>query len=55
MQLPQLVLAPPLRSRKAGNATIPIVFTAVGDPVGAVPRLARPGGNGTDFSMLATE
>jgi putative ABC transport system substrate-binding protein len=43
----------------ARNATknIPIVFTAVGDPVGAgvVPSLARPGGNATGFSGLATE
>ena len=41
------------------NATksIPIVFTAVGDPVGArvVPNLAQPGGNITGISLLATE
>jgi putative ABC transport system substrate-binding protein len=37
--------------------TIPIVFTGVGDPVGAgvVPNLARPGGNITGISLLATE
>jgi ABC-type uncharacterized transport system substrate-binding protein len=37
--------------------TIPIVFTGVGDPVGAgvVPNLAQPGGNITGISLLATE
>ena len=37
--------------------TIPIIFTGVGDPVGAgvVPNLARPGGNITGISLLATE
>jgi putative ABC transport system substrate-binding protein len=37
--------------------TIPIVFTGVGDPIGArvVPNLAQPGGNITGISLLATE
>jgi putative tryptophan/tyrosine transport system substrate-binding protein len=37
--------------------TIPIIFTGVGDPVGAgvVPNLAKPGGNITGISLLATE
>jgi ABC-type uncharacterized transport system substrate-binding protein len=45
-----------LAARNAAT-TIPIVFTGVGDPVGAgvVPDLARPGGNTTGVSLLATE
>jgi putative tryptophan/tyrosine transport system substrate-binding protein len=43
----------------ARNATktIPIIFLNVGDPVGAgvVSSLARPGGNATGISLLATE
>jgi len=39
------------------TTTIPIVFSAVGDPVGTglVSNLARPGGNVTGLSVLATE
>jgi putative ABC transport system substrate-binding protein len=39
------------------TTTIPIVFSAVGDPVGTglVSNLARPGGNLTGVSLLATE
>jgi putative ABC transport system substrate-binding protein len=45
-----------IAARKATNS-IPIVFLFVGDPVGAgvVPSLARPGGNATGISLLATE
>ena len=42
---------------KAATETVPIVFTLVGDPVGAaiVGQLARPGGNVTGVSSLQTE
>jgi putative ABC transport system substrate-binding protein len=45
-----------IAARRA-TSTIPIVFTGVGDPVGAgvVPSLAHPGGNATGLSTLATE
>jgi putative tryptophan/tyrosine transport system substrate-binding protein len=42
---------------KNATSTIPIVFTDVGDPVGAglVASLARPGGNLTGFSNMSIE
>ena len=45
-----------LAARKV-TTTIPIVFTGVGDPVGAgvVPSLSHPDGNATGLSLLATE
>src|SRR5215472_2718335 len=42
---------------KHATSTIPIFFTAVGDPIaaGLVESLARPGGNVTGFSVLVVE
>jgi putative ABC transport system substrate-binding protein len=48
---------PAVLAAKNVTKTIPIVFSGVGDPVGAgvVPSLSHPGGNVTGVSTLATE
>src|SRR5262245_16643941 len=51
------VSTPAARAVLESTKTIPVVFLAAGDPVGAglVPSLARPGGNATGLSLLTTE
>jgi ABC-type uncharacterized transport system substrate-binding protein len=48
---------PPTVAAKEATSVIPIVFAAVGDPVGAgvVKSLARPGGNATGLSLQTTD
>ena len=48
---------PAIRALKEATATIPIVFTAIGDAIaaGAVTNMARPGGNATGLSFLNVE
>ena len=52
-----VVSTAPALAAKSATTTIPIVMANAGDPVaaGLVARLARPGGNVTGFSNLATE
>src|SRR6202030_887872 len=48
---------PPTAAAEEATSTIPIVFAAVGDPVGTgmVASLARPGGNVTGMSLQQTD
>ncbi len=48
---------PPAKILKSATRSIPIVMAIVGDPVaaGLVDSIARPGGNATGFSIVATD
>jgi ABC-type uncharacterized transport system substrate-binding protein len=48
---------PAAKALKSATGTIPIIIAIIGDPVtaGLVDSLARPGGNVTGFSIVATE
>jgi len=46
---------PAARAAKEATSTIPIVMAAVGEALGVVERLARPGGNVTGLSAFTTE
>jgi len=48
---------PAAQAAKRGTRTVPIVFTALGDPVGTgiVESLAKPGGNVTGMSIMAPD
>jgi putative tryptophan/tyrosine transport system substrate-binding protein len=48
---------PSARAAKQADSRIPVVFTAVSDPVaaGLIDSLARPGGHVTGFSIMGTE
>ena len=52
-----IALGPAVWAAKRATTTIPIVIAFSGDPVGdqVVPNLARPGGNITGFSYMATD
>jgi len=59
-QKPDVIVAPSTPSARAAQqatSSIPIIFNGVADPVGAglVASLARPGGNATGLSIMATE
>ena len=46
---------PAARAAKEATSTIPIVMAAVGEALGVVESLARPGGNVTGLSAFTTE